>query len=812
MKFYNNLLKVPFITLLYCLLASSVFSQGMIQGKVLDSQAKGLSYANVLLRNEPDSSLIKGAISDESGNYVFTDIPKGQYFVEVTILGYAKSFSPVFPFLGTEKNELAAILLKEEDQNLDEVTVTATRPLFELEQGKMVVNVANSISAAGLSVIDVLDRSPGVMVNRQSNSLSVLGKNGVVILMNGQRFRMPLEAAYQMLAGLNSSDVEKIEIITVPPANYDADGDAGFINIVMKKDNDMIGTNGSLTVGQGYGSGYNGNMSFNLNHQGPKFSWFGLLSATYVDQDQEWEQFRGNNNGFEDIGIDTNTDRFSTRKSINYQAGFDYKLSTNTIFSGLVSGYTNRWDMTAPNVTKSNYSISPDTLFRMTTVEANKWSHIMGNINLQHTFRNGQVISTNVDYLTYKNSNPSGYTIMNYDESNDLIGSEEFRITKDTPIELWVTDLNHSMKIGESVAVESGLRATFSEFTNTVLFEEKLGSDWLVDPNFTNDGFLEEDILAAFSTAKIEFDEKTTLNAGVRYENTKTNLTTVSGEKIVDRHYGDFFPTAFLSRKINDDNLVQLSYGRRITRPTFNEMAPFVFFSDPFTFFAGNENILPTYTNNIKTDYSYKSMIFSVQHSMDKDVIAQFQPTLNEETNTVFLKTENIDQRQTVSMIVAFPLQLTSWWETQNNFTANYQKVNSELNGEAYDVDQKGIQVVLTNTFTLPKKYTIELMGYYMSPSIMGYYKVLSRGFLNLGIQKDFQKAGVLRVSCNDILESSQLRWRSFDGADLEITGRLKFEKRVFMATYTYKFGNSKIKGTRDRKVGSQEEQKRVTN
>ncbi|RPA68638.1 hypothetical protein EF405_08640 [Cyclobacteriaceae bacterium YHN15] len=798
--------------LLLLSIVSQGFSQGIIQGKVHDAQAKEMSYANVLLWNKPDSSMVKGVISDESGNYIFSEIPKGEYFVEVHILGYAKTHSPVFSFLGTEKNNLPTLILVQEDQNLEEVTVVATRPFFELEQGKMVVNVANSISAAGLSVIDVLDRSPGVMVNRQSNSLSILGKNGVVILMNGHRFRMPIEAAYQMLAGLNSSDVEKIEIITVPPANYDADGDAGFINIVMKKDNAMIGTNGILTIGQGYGSGYNGNMSFSLNHQGPKFSWFGILSATYVDQVAEWEAFRGNNNGFEDIGIATDTDRFSTRKSINYQAGFDYKLSSKTILSGLVSGYNNRWDLTAPNTTKSNYSISPDTLIRMTTVEINKWSHIMGNINLQHTFQNGQVISTNVDYLTYKNSNPSWYTIMNYNESNDLISSEEFRITKDTPIDLWVTDLNHSMKIGKSVSLESGLRATFSKFTNTVVFEEKLGSEWLIDPKFTNDGLLNEDILAAFSTAKIEFDEKTTLNAGLRYENTKTNLTTVSGEKIVDRHYGDFFPTAFLSRKINADNLVQVSYGRRITRPTFNQMAPFVFFSDPFTFFAGNENILPTYTNTFKTDYSYKSMIFFVQYSLDKNVIASFQPTLDEETNTVFLRTENLDQSETVSMMVAFPLKVASWWETQNNFTANYQRVNSELNGEIYEVDQKGIQVVLTNTFTLPKKYTIELMGYYISPTINGYFNWLSRGFVNLGIQKEFEKSGTLRVSCNDIFETSQMRWRSFEGADLEFSGRFKFEKRVFMATYTYKFGNSKIKGTRNRKVGSQEEQRRVTN
>ncbi|MCL6259403.1 TonB-dependent receptor [Aquiflexum sp. TKW24L] len=805
-------MKTLIVSIFLSFLSTLGFSQGLIQGKVHDSRAKEMSFANVILWNKPDSSMVKGVISDESGNYIFKEIPKGEYYVEVHILGYAKTYTPAFSFSGTEKNNLEPIILVEADQNLEEVTVVATRPFFELEEGKMVVNVANSISAAGLSVIDVLDRAPGVMVNRQSNSISVLGKDGVVILMNGQRFRMPLEAAYQMLAGLNSSDVEKIEIITVPPANYDADGDAGFINIVMKKDNSMIGTKGSLTIGQGYGSGYNGNMSFNLNHQGAKFSWFVLLASTYVNQVAEWEQFRGNNNGFEDIRIDTYTDRYSTRKSINYQAGFDYKLSSKTILSGLVSGYNNRWEMTAFNTTKSSFSISPDTLFRMTTVEVNKWSHIMGNINLQHTFQNGHVISTNVDYLTYNNANPSGYTITNYNESNDLIGSQEFRISKDTPIELWVTDFNHSMKIGKSVAVESGIRATLSKFTNTVVFEEKFESDWQIDPKFTNDGFLNEDILAAFSSAKIKFDEKTSLNAGVRYENTKTNLTTVSGEKIVDRHYGDFFPTAFLSRKINPDNLVQLSYGRRITRPTFNEMAPFAFFSDPFTFFAGNENILPTYTNTFKTDYSHKSWIFSLQHSTDQNVIARFQPTLDEETNTVFLKTENIDQRQTVSLMIAFPLKLTSWWEAQNNFTANYQRVKSELNGEIYDVDQKGLQVVLTNTFTLPKNYTIELMGNYMSPSINGYYLGLSRGFLNLGVQKNFQKAGVLRLSCNDILETSQIRGRSFDGADLDFYIRFKYEKRVFMATYTYQFGNSKIKGTRDRKVGSQEEQRRVTN
>jgi hypothetical protein len=801
------------LQILLFVLVTSAFAQGIIQGKVTNLQSNEVPYANVLLRNLPDSTLIKGAITDESGVFSFSNIPKGEYFIETSFLGYTKAYSPLFNFSGIEKHDLDPIMLTEEANSLEEVTVSASRPLFEMEMGKMVVNVANSVTSAGFSVIDLLERSPGVMVNRQNNSMSLAGKNGVVILMNGKRFRMPVEAAFQMLAGLNSSDVEKIEIMTVPPANYDADGDAGFINVVMKRNNGMIGTNGSVTVGQGYGSGYQGNLSFNLNHQGPKFSWFALVTPSVINQVGIWESQRSNNDGFQDISINTvSDDRASTRKTINYQAGFDYSIGKNTTLSGLVSGYENRWNLVAPSVTEAMYSISPDTLVNMTLTEENFWSHIMGNINIQHTFQNGQVLSADLDYLTYNNSNPTWYTTTFFDESDNVINAEEFRISKDTPIDMWVGSVNHSMKFGESVKVDSGIKGTFSELSNTVVFEEQLGSDWIVNPSYSSDGILTEDILAAFSTAAIVFNDNTSLNAGLRYENTKTNLTSLSGEELVNRHYGDFFPTVQLARKMGENSQTTFSYGRRITRPTFNQMAPFVIFSDRYTLFAGNTNILPTYTNNLKVDYSFKSLIVSAQYSHDKNAIAAFQPTLDEETNTTFLKTENIDQIQTISIMFAFPIQLTPWWEMQNNFTANFQRANSVLNDEAYEVDQKSVQVITTNTFTLPKKYTIELVGYYNSPTINGYFLWLSRGFVNLGIKKDFEKAGVLRLSCNDIFETTQLRWNSFDGSNIGFSGRYKFDKRVFMATYTYNFGNNKVKGTRKRNVGSQAEQRRVSN
>src|SRR5690606_34592262 len=189
----------------------------------------------------------------------------------------------------------------------------------------------------------------------------------------------------------------------------------------------------------------------------------------------------------------------------------------------------------------------------------------------------------------------------------------------------------------------------------------------------------------------IELDTNTTINAGIRYEHTKTYLETLEEGKVVDRNYGNLFPSLFFSRRFNENKMVQLSYGRRITRPTFNQMAPWVSFFDPYTFFAGNVNIQPTFTHNIKGDYSYKSFLISLQYSQDKNVIMRFQPQIDPETNTLVFVSDNIDRRNTLAATFTIPLQIAPWWEMQNNLTANRQKINTETQGEVYEIVQEGL-------------------------------------------------------------------------------------------------------------------------
>lgn len=257
--------------------------------------------------------------------------------------------------------------------------------------------------------------------------------------------------------------------------------------------------------------------------------------------------------------------------------------------------------------------------------------------------------------------------------------------------------------------------------------------------------------------------------------------------------------------------MLQFSYGRRITRPSFNEMAPFVIFMDPYQFFSGNANILPTYTHNVKADYSYKNYIFSVQYSHDNNVIFRFQPEYDPETNVMVLRTENVDRRETVSSTISLPFQVTEWWEMQNNMSGNWQRIATQTESGLYQRDQYGLQINTTQTFKLPKKFTVELSGFYMSPTINGYFNWLARGSVNLGIQKEFKNEATLRFSCNDIFETTRMRWNSGGDTDFTFDGYFQFDNRIFTVTYTQKFGNSKIKSRR-RSVGSEEERRRVTN
>ena len=315
------------------------YAQYTITGRIADEHDSDVPFANVLLLKIVDSTMVKGAVTDEKGNFELTYKASGDFIIQSYMVGFAKTYTGLIHLSDVRNIQMPDMVLLEDTQQLDEVVVKASKPLYEMEVGKMVVNVSSSITSSGQSVIDVLEKSPGMLVNRQNLTFSLNGKEGVIVMMNGKRNRMPTEAVFQLLEGLNAGDVEKIEIMSIPPAKYDADGDAGFINIVTKKGSGT-GTSGSFMANLGYGSGPRAGGSLNLSHNTDKIGIYGSYSINHLESIHLVDFYRDTNGSEQFINSRTNIERETIRQTQNFQLGLDYYVGKRTILSALISGYS----------------------------------------------------------------------------------------------------------------------------------------------------------------------------------------------------------------------------------------------------------------------------------------------------------------------------------------------------------------------------------------------------------------------------------------------------------------------------------------
>jgi outer membrane receptor protein involved in Fe transport len=785
-----------------------------IQGSIWSTNNKPLSYANVMLLNKNDSSVVTGNMATEEGAYTFTNLKPGEYIIAVRSLGYKSAFSPPFE-VKTARDHIhnEPIFVVEDSQNIQEVNVIAKKPVYELQIDRMVVNVENSITSTGNTALEVLEKSPGIIVDRQNSSIAMGGKQGVIVMINGKQSRMPMAAAFQMLNSMSSDNVKKIELITTPPARYDAEGDAGIINIVMKK-NENFGTNGSFTMGAGVAAREKMEGSLNLNHHVDKINYYVSYNANFNNTRQQIDSYRR----FLQSGSVLESDGLSKREAIvlfqNIRMGFDYTITSKTMLSFLGTGYVRDWEADALNTIFYNTDNVLTRKTEMTMFELNKWIHGMGNINLLHHIKEDEIIDINIDYLNYYNRNPSKYTVENLDNAGQLISGENIDVKKITPINIFVGMLDYSKQINPKLKIEAGIKGTLSLFNNDIGVSYFTSGRWEADPEMTNEYSLNENISAAYSSLSYKMNDKTSLIIGLRYEYMNSVLSSETEKGIVDLHYGELFPSFYFSRKLNEHNTVQLSYSRRIDRPTFNELAPFIVFMSPETFLSGNEGLLPAFSNILKTDYQYKSLMLSFSFTDTKNAISRFQPRHSEDDSKQYFTSRNLDNVKTYSAMMAFPVKITDWWKMQNNINLLYQNLNSDYDGTYIDFNQYNYRLNSIQTMNITKELSAEVSGFYQSQSLSGVAVSKPTGRLDLGLQWKFRnERSRLNVNLNDAFKTNI--WRSSaDIPELNIYSRwrLDFEPRVLRVIFTHSFGGATSAATRTRRTASEEERRRISN
>ena len=298
----------------------------------------------------------------------------------------------------------------------------------------------------------------------------------------------------------------------------------------------------------------------------------------------------------------------------------------------------------------------------------------------------------------------------------------------------------------------------------------------------------------------------------MRYEYTNSNLGSETRKNIVDRHYGNWFPSIFISQSVNDNSSFNFSYSRRITRPTFNDMAPFVYFVDPNTIFSGNPALQPSIANAGKVDYLLKRFVFSLSYTNEKNTITNFSPTVDPVSNKQTLSAENQKSKDIIAVAVTLPFTIKTWWTMQNNLSVYWQQLDAFYKGEPVNIKQKTLSVNSTQSFILPRNFSMELSGIYMSGGLFGIYKAASSTSLNLGIQKKLGlNGGNLAFNITDFSGPPYLKLSvNQPQQNLIVNVNIRFVVTTFKLTYSKKFGNMKVKESRSRERGSEDELNRV--
>lgn len=805
--FFLALLSIPFLSV------AQTEAKGDIHLTFQNKEGQPLESVSIGLMRMRDSTMAKIAVSDVQGGAVVEDVPAGSYFVIAYLLGYEKyTSSPIEVNTGHLRVDVPAIALNKSAQMLAEVTVAHKKPFIERQLDKLVVNVENSILSAGSSILEVLERAPGVVVN-QETSINLKGKQGVIVMIDGKPSPLSGADLINYLKGIPSTNIDRIEIITNPSARYDAAGNAGIINIRFKKDQRQ-GLNGSVSLSAGQGFYFKPNGSTNLNFRKKKWNLFGNYSYAqpkgfthfYINR-----KFFDNNHKVQSIFDQTSFTK-QPFKSHNGKIGADFYAGKKTVIGVLFNG--NVYSSMRDGFTNALIT-NPEGVLQYTTQTNNylndKRFNGFGNFNFKHTIDStGKEITMDADYGRFNSAVVQHFVTENFGAA----GTPEpgYILNTDQQGDIFVksvkADYVHPLKKGAKF--EAGLKSSLVETDNDIQFFFEEDGEQVPDPTRSNHFIYKENINAAYANFAKSFP-KVEVQLGLRLEQTRTDGNQVTTGESFKRRYAYLFPSFFVNRKLNEKNQLSFSYSRRIDRPDYRQLNPFRIFVDSYTYVVGDPALKPVLTNSFELSHTFDQQYsLTLAYVQSKEVITDV--FIQDDVTKISYQTPaNLQNFEQVSLAASLPFRWRSWWNTTVNGSLYYGRYTSPFQGGDLLNSSTSWDLNVNNSLVLGKKgWSAEVSGFYQSRMAWGLFTIRDLAQIGAGIQKtSANKLSTFKLAVSDIFYTNRIavvvQYQNQDW----FTDRT-WDSKVVTLSFTQRFGKNTVQQARKRSTGIEDEKRRA--
>lgn len=806
-------------SLLGILIMGSAFSQAnkaQLSGQIQDGGAKTLLAATISLHQSSDSSIVKMAIANKEGFYTMEHIPFGKYFVSVTAVGHSTGYSEMFELNSSHsKKVLPVISLVPEAKSLGGVTVTSKKPLVEQKIDRTIVNVDASITNVGSSALDVLEKSPGITVDKDGN-ISLKGKEGVIVLVDGRQTHLSGADLANMLRTMNAGQLEQLEIMTNPPAKFDAAGNAGVINIKTKK-NKQEGYNGSINLNYAQGRYPKVGENINMNYRKNKINLFANASHSYRKNFNNLNiqrNFRDETTKEVTKYFDQGARMKSEFRGVNAKVGVDYFASKNTTIGLVLSGFRNPGNFTNSNL--SRIYNPPSVLVNETVASVHKkqsWKNFSSNLNFRHVLDTaGKELTADLDFLDYSSRN--NQTLINsYFDANGNTSQVSDTLLGNLPqsIRIYSGKIDYLHPLKNEARFEAGIKTSFVRTDANALYDSLLNGNSVPDLNRSNHFIYEENINAAYVNLSTPLGKKWSGQWGLRMENTIATGKQLTNGQEFKRNYTQLFPTAYFQYKPNDKHSFVLNYGRRIRRPDYHSLNPFINFLDRYTYQQGNPDLKPQFSHNIELSHLFKGIITTtLNYSKTTDIIQQVIEQ-NEEKNETYVKQANIASREQIGLSVNMTTKFAKWHSGNVYVNVYNNSFKGIVNDTSISISGNMLSFNASQQFTFNKGWSAEVSGFYNSKLLEGVFTIKPFGMLNLGVGKQIMKnKGTIRLTVRDVFYSRINKGESRYG-NVDARFQENGDSRQVNLGFSYRFSKGKVNGAPKRRAGSAtDEQNRV--